>query len=130
MTQLPKGNKGLRAKLRRETQIANLELKRALLEASKALDSQTQELTAMRRILISERAQVIYYTDKYVAFVKHECVDVIAQGFLELDESVQEPYIKRAIEELSSSQGIVPHDRDAQQVQQQSATVAKKIILQ
>jgi hypothetical protein len=126
---LPKGNKGLRAKLRREKAIATAEIKRALMEASKAIDDLQQEVLALKRILISERAQVIYYTDKYQAFIERRCVDIQPQGFLEMDEAAQEPYVKRAVQELSDSQGIVPHDRDAEQVQQQSATVAKKIIL-
>lgn len=130
MSQFPKGNKGLRAKLRREKQITAAETRRALMEASKALDQQSEELVALKRIVISERAQVIYYSDKYLACLNKECCDVTAVNFLDLDESLQEPYVRRAVQELSDAQGIVPHDRDAEGIQQQSATVAKKIILQ
>jgi len=129
MSKFPKGHKGLRRKLRDEKQVAAIEIKRAMLEASKALDEQAQELVALKRILISERAQVIFYTDKYEAFLKGECMDVKAVGFLDLDETLQEPYVKRAIVELSDAQGIVPHDQDAANVQKQSLSVAKKIIL-
>jgi hypothetical protein len=119
MSKFPKGNKGLKRKLRSEQQSTNLEVRRALLEASAALDAQTGELIALRRVVISERAQVIYYSDKYLAFLAHECVDVKAVNFLDLDESVQEPYVKRAIEELSEARGVVPHDRES---------VAKKVV--
>jgi hypothetical protein len=129
MSKLPKGNKGLRAKLRKEKLISAIEIRRAMKEASDAIDSLTQELISLKRILISERAQVIYYSDKYLAFLQRECLDLVAQNFLDLDESLQEPYVKRAIKELSDAQGIVPHDKDAQEAQQQAATVAKKLIL-
>jgi hypothetical protein len=46
-----------------------------------------------------------------------------------LPEDLQEPFIKQAIQELTTSQTIVPHDQDVEQVQKQTATVAKRIIL-
>lgn len=116
----PKGIKGTRRKLLQEALKANREMKKAVLAASDAIDRQSQELTALRRILISERAQVIYYSDKYLAFLNHECFDVQPANFLTLEESQQEPYIIRAIKELSADEGIVPHEKE---------TVAKKIIL-
>jgi hypothetical protein len=129
MSKLPKGNKGLRAKLRDEKRTANINIRQAMLEASKAIDEQLQELMAYRRLLISERAQVIYYSDKYLACLSRECLDLVAVNFLDLEESLQEPYVKRAVLELSDAQGIVPHDKSAEEVQKQAATVAKKIIL-
>lgn len=127
MSREPRGQKGLRRKLLRETLMANKEAKKAILEAAKALDSQTEEIKALRRILVSERAQVIYYTDKYLACLKKECLDLQAIGFLGLSESEQEPYVKRAIEELSDAQGVVPHDQNARHPE--TKTVAKNIVL-
>ncbi len=72
---------------------------------------------------------MIYYSDKYLAFLRKECFDLVAVNFLELDESLQEPYVKQAVRELSENQGIVPHDKEAEQAQQQATTVAKKLIL-
>jgi hypothetical protein len=129
MSKFPKGKKGMRRKLDREKLTAQLNVAQAMQEASKALDEQAEELRAYRRLLISERAQVIYYSDKYVACLMQQCLDLTAQNFLDLEESLQEPYVKRAIVELSDAQGIVPHDKSAEQVQKQAATVAKKIIL-
>lgn len=127
MSREPKGQKGMRRKLLREMLISNKEAKKAIFEASKVMDLQTEEIKALRRILISERAQVIYYTDKYLACLKKECLDLQPVGFLCLPESEQEPYVKRAIEELSDAQGVVPHDQDARHPQ--TTTVAKNIIL-
>lgn len=115
-----KGNKGLKRKLLQETLIANREMKKAILAASTALDDASHQIISLRRILISERAQVIYYTGKYDAFLKGECMDLKPVGFLDLDETLQEPYVRHAIQELSDAQGVVPHD---------GPTVAKKIIL-
>jgi hypothetical protein len=96
----------------------------AMNAASEALDARLQEIAALKRILISERAQVIYYTDKYQKFTDGKCFDVVAIGFLSLPESEQEIFIKQAIKELSDNQGIVPHDQDAVEPQTE-----KKIIL-
>lgn len=129
MSKFPKGNKGLRRKLAQEKQITTMEVKRALLEASKALDSQTQELVALKRILISERAQVIYYTDKYVACLRGECLDLKPMNFLDLEEAQQERYVKQAVTELSDANAVVPHDAAIAETQEQTKTVAKKIVL-
>jgi predicted MarR family transcription regulator len=126
----PKGIKGIRAKLARQKSIAATEVKRALMEASKALDRQTQEITALRRIIISERAQIIYYTEKYRSFIARECVELVAIGFLDLSEAQQEHYIKLSIKELNGEASIVPHDSEAAAVQTESAALGKKISLQ
>jgi hypothetical protein len=127
--QLPKGKKGMKRKLRETKALTAAAIKSAMLAASQSLDSQAQEIIALKRILISERAQVIYYTSKYEAFVDHACVDITAVGFLSLPEEQQTAYIKRAIQELSDNQGIVPHDKDAQASQQEMESTGKKIIL-
>ncbi len=130
MRKEPTGMKGFKKKLRETKQIAAAEVKRALLEASKALDRQTQEITALRRILISERAQIIYYTEKYRSHVARECVELVAKGFLDLSEEQQTQYIKLAIAELNGDATIVPHDAEAAKVQTESAQLGKKIQLQ
>jgi hypothetical protein len=121
----PKGIKGTQRKLLRETLIANRGMKEAITVASEALDQSGRELMILRRLLISERAQVIYYSDKYLACLKGECLDLKPANFLDLDESVQEPYVKRAVMELSDSRGVVPHDKSATVPK----SVAKKIVL-
>lgn len=96
----------------------------AMNAASEALDQRLQEIAALRRILISERAQVIYYTEKYSQFIQGKCFDRVPIGFLELAESEQEVFIKQAIKELSDNQGIVPHDQEAVNTEPE-----KKIVL-
>lgn len=130
MRKQPTGMKGFKKKLRETKAIATRDVKRALMEASKALDRQTQELVALRRIIISERAQIIYYTEKYRAFASRECVELVAIGFLDLTEPQQEHYIKLAVKELNGDASIVPHDAEAAKVQTESAELGKKIILQ
>lgn len=111
--QLPKGKKGMKRKLRETKALTAAAIKSAMLAASQSLDSQAQEIIALKRILISERAQVIYYTEKYSQFIQGKCFDRVPIGFLELAESEQEVFIKQAIKELSDNQGIVPHDQEA-----------------
>lgn len=130
MSKAPKGIKGTKAKLRRQKQLTSAEVRRALLEASKAIDQQSQEIAALKRIITAERAQVIYYQEKYVAMVKRECVDVVAVGWLNLEEKQQLEFTKKAIVELYSDATIAPHDADAEKTQAESADLGKKIILQ
>jgi ribosome-binding ATPase YchF (GTP1/OBG family) len=80
----------------------------AMNAASAALDQSQQEIAALKRIIISERAQVIYYTEKYEAFIQHKCLDLQPLGFLDLAEEVKETFIKRAIKELSGDE-VTPH---------------------
>lgn len=130
MSKTPKGIKGMRRKLRTQKEITHLEIKRAMHEASQALDRQTQELQALKRIIISERAQVIYYTEKYRSFVARECVELVAKGFLDLSEEEQTKFISLAIKELEGDAAIVPHDADAVKSQVEAKDLGKKIILQ
>jgi len=98
---------------RRLDQIKKMSAKQtaaAMNAASEALDRQAHEITALKRILISERAQVIYYTEKYEKFVQRECLDVVAKSFLDLIEAEQEPFVKRAIVELHGADGVEPHE--------------------
>jgi hypothetical protein len=128
MKKPPKGIKGFRRKLREAKQVSTATIRKAMNAASEALDRQSQEVIALRRILISERAQVIYYTEKYRSMVMRECLDLVPHGFLDLSEADQEKYIKLAIKELNSDATIVPHDPEAAAAQQTSADLGKKII--
>lgn len=121
----PKGMKAMKSKLRKAKEVSVFEMKRAIDAASKALDQQTAELVTMRRILYSERAQIIYYVEKYRSMVAHECLDLTPIGFLDLSEPQQEKYIKLAIAELTGSEGIVAHDAAAAAVEP-----AQKVSLQ
>lgn len=121
----PKSMKSFKKKLREQKAVTAAEMRRAVNEASKALDQQTGELVAMRRIVISERAQVIYYAEKYRAMVAHECLDLTAVGFLDLTEQQQEKFVKLAVKELHSDEASVPHDPAAAAVEP-----AKKVSLQ
>jgi hypothetical protein len=71
----------------------------AMNAASEALDARLQEIAALKRILISERAQVIYYTDKYQKFTDGKCFDTVAIGFL----SCQNPSRKSSSSKRSRS---------------------------
>lgn len=129
MAKTPRGIKGFRRKLQAAKTVAIGEMKRAMREASIALDTQAQELIALKRILISERAQVIYYTEKYLQFIKRECMDLVPKGFLDLPEAQQEVFIKRSVKELSDAQGLVPHDPEAADAQKEMHDTSKKLIL-
>jgi hypothetical protein len=84
----------------------------AMQEASDAIDQKVQECAALRRIIIAERAQVIYYTEKYRSFAARECVEPFAIGFLDLSEAQQEKYVKLAIQELNVQEGTIPHEAE------------------
>jgi hypothetical protein len=60
----------------------------------------TAENVALRKIIIGERGEAIYYRDKYLAFVKRECVEFVPIPFRDLPEAEQESYVKKAILEL------------------------------
>ena len=130
MAKQPKGIKGMKRKLRTQKAMTNTSIKHAMQAASEAIDRLSQECQALHRILISERAQVIYYTEKYAAFVKRECVELVAKGFLDLTEAEQEGFIKRAVAELHGGAAIVPRDTDAAAAGEQAGQLGKKIITQ
>lgn len=110
MKKQPKGIKGFKRKFREQKLSTAAEIRRAMLAASKAIDEQTKEILALKRIMIAERAQLIFYTDRCVAYAEHRCLDVVVPNFLDLEDSLKEPYIKRAVQELSQDESIVPHD--------------------
>lgn len=128
MSKQPKGIKGTKRQLRTMQTISRIEIKRAMKAASEAIDHQSQENQALRRIIISERAQVIYYAEKYQAHVARECLELVAKGFLDLSEEQQEVYVKRAIQELNVGGEIGAHDADSAAVGEESAKLGKKII--
>lgn len=83
---------------------------KAMKAASEAIDRQAQELIALRRILISERAQLIFYTDRCVAYAERRCLDVVVPNFLDQADEVKEAYIKKAALELTQDEAIAPHE--------------------
>ena len=123
MKKQPKSITAGKNSLKHATQLAGEEMLAAMEAATLAIDTLQDQTLALRRILISERAQVIYYSGKYQAFVKRECVEVAAVGFLDLDEAEQEKYVKQAVLELKPDEAIEPHEAA-------SAEMGKKIILQ
>lgn len=115
MKKQPKGVKGMRRRFRDLKNITASEIRRAMAAASKAIDEQAAEILALKRILIAERAQLIFYTDRCVAYAEKRCLDVLVPNFLDLEDEKKEPYIKRAVEELSQENSIVPHETQPQQ---------------
>lgn len=108
----PKGAKGQRRQLQKQKQLTAAEVRKAMLEASKAIDELSQELNALRRVLIAERAQVIYYTEMALGYSKRTIVEPVLKGFLQLTEEQRMAYTKQAVQELSSETGeekITPH---------------------
>jgi len=93
--------------LKHETENTDAEVYFAMEAASDAIDTLSAERTrlsdenlALRKIIIGERGEAIYYRDKYLAFIKRECVELVAVPFRDLAEAEQESYIKKAILEL------------------------------
>lgn len=99
-----------RQKLLDQALKANRQMGKAMKAASDAIDRQTQELIALRRILISERAQLIFYTDRCVAYAERRCLDVVVPNFLDQADEVKEAYIKKAALELTQDEAIAPHE--------------------
>jgi len=129
MPKLPKGKKGLRAKLRREKALATGEIKRAMAAASQAIDRLTQETQALQRIIIAERAQLIFYTEIALKYARREMLDVAVPNWMAQADQVKESFIKRAVEELSAGAAIVPHDAVATEAQAGAADVGRRIRL-
>jgi len=125
MKKKPRSVIAAKNRLKHEVEHNSEQILQAMQEAMDALDQKSQEAIALRRIIISERAQVIYYTEKYRAHVARECLELSATGFLDLTEEQQEKYVKLAIKELECADGTIPHDPEAAKVEP-----GKKIILQ
>lgn len=126
MSNTPKGKKGMRRKLMQQQATTINEVRRAMLACSQALDEQIAEIIALKRVVISERAQVIFYSEKYVSCLKHECLDLSPIDFLKLSAEKQEPFVRRAAEELiTNGQPIAPFDPDVSDFPK----VAKTLIL-
>lgn len=96
-------------KLAAESKMTNAQVRAAMLEASRAIDTLSGEVGSLKRIIIAERAQVIYYTERALAFARRETLDVELVNFADLPDEKKEKYVKQAIEELGSDEGIVPH---------------------
>lgn len=109
MSKPPKGIKGTSRKYREAKSMARAAVQGAMEQASKAIDELTAEIAAYRRVVIAERAQVIYYTDKYCAVVNRSCLDVQPIPFLDLPEDQQTEYTKKAIFELNGDTELAPH---------------------
>lgn len=97
----PIGLKGTRKKLLAQTLETNRYQAKAITAASEALTEQSVELMKLRSIIISERAQVIFYTERCFAYAEHRCLDLIVPDFNKLPEEIREKFIKRAVEELA-----------------------------
>lgn len=91
--------------LSHETTRAAREVERAMTAASRALTEQMDQIIALRRILISERAQLIFYTE----FSQKHCI-ILVPNWMDLDAEIQEVYVKRAAIELAIGEEIGPHD--------------------
>lgn len=115
---------GKKTKLERVKQTSAREMTRAMVEAAKAIDRLTlkeislrkangalaETVETLKKIIISERAQLIYYTQKALDFMHHKDVSVVLTNFADLPESAQEAYVKKAIAEVGSDSPIVPHE--------------------
>lgn len=97
----PIGMKGTRRKLLAQALETNRYQAKAVSAAAEALEDQSRELVNLRRIIISERAQVIFYTERCIAYAEHRCLDVVVPDFNQQPEEIREKFIKKAVEELS-----------------------------
>lgn len=100
------------------------EVSKAMVEAAKAIDTLTAEKLSLRRanvglydmvqqlkkIIISERAQLIYYTQKALDFMHRKDVSVTLTNFADLSQEQQEEFVKRAVVEVGSDSPIIPHE--------------------
>jgi len=96
-------------KFKQVKELTAKETARALRAASMAIDSLNAQCAQMRRMVITERAQVIYYTDQALAFCRRETVAVTVVNFADLDDAIKEAYVKKAILELEGDQETVQH---------------------
>lgn len=96
-------------KLKKMKDLTSQEVTRALQAASMSLDGLQAQVASLRRMVITERAQVIYYTDQALAFCRRETVAVTVVNFADLEEPIKEAYVKKAILELEGDQETVQH---------------------
>jgi hypothetical protein len=83
-------------------------------QASNAIDHLTQEVTSLKRIIVAERAQLIYYTERALAFMRREDVSVELTNFSDLPEERKQGYVEQAIRKLGSDQAVIPHSTPGQ----------------
>ena len=116
----PRPKKGKRStqaqslKLKKQKRVTAVQITEALQEAGKALDQLGSENAALRRIIVSERAQLIYYMEMAEGFSKGEKILGTLQNFMELPEPSKQAYVKKAIEELGKGPIEPPKLADAQ----------------
>jgi uncharacterized membrane protein len=90
----------VKKKLEVQKKLTQAEIGRAMTEASRAIDRLGAENAGLRRIVVAERAQVIYYTEQAIAFAERKTLDLVLKAFQELTDEQREAYVKRAIVEL------------------------------
>lgn len=110
----PKSTESKRQKLISESRATARLTAKAMKAASDTIDAQSQELIALRRILISERAQLIFYTERCLDYAERRCLDLVVPNFMELAEDVQEEFVKRAYTELTGE--VRPHEAESKKV--------------
>lgn len=106
---LKKTERKQKIKLTQVKDLTTKEVTRALRAASMSIDNLNIQLSSMRRMVITERAQVIYYTDQALAFCRRETVAITVVNFADLEEPIKEAYVKKAIFELEGDQENVQH---------------------
>jgi predicted ribosome-associated RNA-binding protein Tma20 len=106
---LKKTERKQKIKFKKAKDLTTQEVTRALNAASMSIDGLQAQVASMRRMIITERAQVIYYTDQALAFCRRETVAVTVIGFADLEDPIKEAYVKKAILELEGDQTTVPH---------------------
>jgi hypothetical protein len=123
----PDRNAAAKKKLRKEKVMTSVDVATAMKEASAAIDRLSSEAAALRRIIIAERAQVIYYTDQALGYSRREILDVALKGFDQIPEERQQLYVQRAIAELGSEEAMIPHEVSGAKGQKEAgADTAKK----
>jgi hypothetical protein len=95
-------------KLTATKELTTREVGAAMAEASQAIDHLSQEVQALKRIIVAERAQVIYYTERALAFMKRETAEVTLVNFADLPEDKQQRFVVQAIKELGSDESPSP----------------------
>lgn len=70
------------------------------------IDRLGSENAGLRRIIVAERAQVIYYTEQALAFAQRKTLDLALKAFDELADEQREEFVKRAIGELKDQQQV------------------------
>jgi phosphoribosyl-ATP pyrophosphohydrolase len=95
--------------LKGQKQLTNAEINKAMKEAASAIDALEADNNQLKRMMVWERAQLIYFTNLVMEYTRGQrVVGTPIRAFNELPEPEQQKLVARAVAELKDPRVNVP----------------------